>query len=145
MESVSFLSRFVAWLLDFVLMMVLAFVVSLFFGLCVFVAAFASSDLVGTLSVVAGVLIFIVLVFFEFFYFAYFWSKNGQSLGMRLTKMKVVRRNGEPLSFLRSGLRGTVGYWISGLLFGLGYLWAAIDANKEAWHDKIFDTWVVQA
>jgi uncharacterized RDD family membrane protein YckC len=31
------------------------------------------------------------------------------------------------------------------LLFGLGYIWAAFDANNETWHDKIFDTWVVGA
>jgi uncharacterized RDD family membrane protein YckC len=37
-------------------------------------------------------------------------------------------------------LRGTVGYWISGLVFGLGFIWAAFDGRKEAWHDKLFDT-----
>ena len=49
------------------------------------------------------------------------------------------------MTFLRSSLRGTFGYWVSGLIFGLGYLWALIDANNETWHDKIFETWVVVA
>lgn len=45
----------------------------------------------------------------------------------------------------RAALRGTAGYWISGLIFGLGYLWAACDENQETWHDKVFDTWIVQS
>ena len=39
----------------------------------------------------------------------------------------------------------SLGYYISGLLFSLGYIWAIFDPNKEAWHDKLFDTWVVSA
>ena len=52
----------------------------------------------------------------------------------------IERRTGD-----RGGFRGTIGYWISGLIFGLGFIWAAFDQDKEAWHDKLFDTWVVQA
>ena len=62
---------------------------------------------------------------------------------MKLRNMKVVRRDDEPLSFVRAGLRGTVCYWISSLIFNLGFIWAAFDEEKETWHDKIFDTWVV--
>jgi len=62
-----------------------------------------------------------------------------------LLKMKVVRQTGaDDLSFIRAGLRGTLGYWLSGLVFGLGYLWALVDPQQETWHDKIFDTWVVK-
>jgi uncharacterized RDD family membrane protein YckC len=34
---------------------------------------------------------------------------------------------------------------VSGFFFGLGFIWAAFDANGEAWHDKIFATRVVRA
>jgi len=57
---------------------------------------------------------------------------------------KVVRQDGGELSFLTAGLRGSLGYWISSLLFNLGFLWAAFDQEKETWHDKIFKTWVVK-
>ena len=33
--------------------------------------------------------------------------------------------------------------WISSFLFFLGYIRAAFDSDKEAWHDKLFDTWVI--
>jgi uncharacterized RDD family membrane protein YckC len=42
-------------------------------------------------------------------------------------------------------LRGSLGYWISAVIFYLGYLWALWDNESETWHDKIFDTWVVPA
>ncbi|MFN2241977.1 MAG: hypothetical protein ACK2U2_06795, partial [Anaerolineae bacterium] len=37
------------------------------------------------------------------------------------------------------------GYWLSTLLYGLGYLWIAIDNRREAWHDKIARTAVIYA
>ena len=49
------------------------------------------------------------------------------------------------MGFLAAGLRGTVGYWISTVIFFLGFIWAAFDKNKEAWHNKIFGTGVVKA
>jgi uncharacterized RDD family membrane protein YckC len=61
---------------------------------------------------------------------------------MRLLNIKVLKRDGALMGFWSAGFRGTVGYWISGLVFGLGFLWAAFDGNKEAWHDKIFGTGV---
>ncbi len=44
-----------------------------------------------------------------------------------------------------AAFRGTLGYYISGLVFSLGFIWAAFDSRKETWHDKLFDTWVVQS
>jgi uncharacterized RDD family membrane protein YckC len=65
---------------------------------------------------------------------------------MKVIGIKVLSRNtGGLLSFVMAGLRGSVGYWISGLICGLGYIWAAFDAKQEAWHDKIFGTTVVTA
>lgn len=49
------------------------------------------------------------------------------------------------ISFWRAAFRGTLGYIISGFVFSLGFIWAAFDGQKEAWHDKLFDTWVVRS
>ena len=62
---------------------------------------------------------------------------------MKLAMVAVVRQDGRPLGFIRAGLRGTLGYYISNMFFGLGFLWAAIDPDKRAWHDFIFNTYVV--
>jgi uncharacterized RDD family membrane protein YckC len=146
MEHAGFGSRFFAWLIDGVMLGILGFICSgCAFG-AIGLAASADDSLMGWLIGLGAFFMVVLVIFFQFFYFGFFWSRSGQSLGMKMLSMKVVRRHsGELCSFWRAGFRGSLGYWISGLVFSLGFLWALIDANKEAWHDKIFDTWVVRA
>jgi len=145
-EYAGFFSRFLALLIDGVAMAVLAAIVGVIAGGCLALTIGAQSDFVAFLTSIAACLLWVVLAAFLFFYFGYFWSKDGQSVGMKLVNIKVVRRSEtESLSFWRAALRGSLGYYISGLVFSLGFIWAAFDSNKETWHDKLFDTWVVQA
>ena len=37
-----------------------------------------------------------------------------------------------------------VGYLLSGLPLGLGFLWIAVDPRNQAWHDKLASTVVIQ-
>jgi len=145
MEKADFGTRFFAWLIDIMAMSLLSWIVGLLLSACASFALSADSDMLALIAGLTAFLTFFILLFFQFFYFGYFWSKNGQSVGMRLLNIKTLRRDGGTMSFFRAGFRGTLGYWISGLLFGLGYLWAAFDADKEAWHDKLFDTAVLKA
>jgi uncharacterized RDD family membrane protein YckC len=102
----------------------------------------------GLFQLIARYLVWVtlaVMLILHFLYYGYFWSRDGNSLGMKAFEVKIVRRTPDAkISFLRAGLRGTLGYYISGLFFGLGYLWAAFDRRKAAWHDKLFDTAVVR-
>ena len=145
-EYAGFFNRFVAWLVDGLAMSVLAVIVGVVGGGCLALMLGTEGEVLGVIASIMGCLLFVILSVFQFLYYGYFWSKDGQTLGMKLMNIKVVRRNEtEPLSFVRAGLRGSAGYYISSFLFGLGYIWAAFDENKEAWHDKLFDTWVLQA
>ena len=145
MEKAGFIGRFVAWLLDGFFMGVLALFTALILGGLAGLTASTESSLLGFISAGLTALLIIVMLLFQFIYFGYFWSRNGRSLGMRLLNMRVVRQTAPAeLSFVRAGLRGTLGYWLSGLVFSLGYLWALVDPQQETWHDKIFDTWVVK-
>ena len=36
-----------------------------------------------------------------------------------------------------------VGYYLSAIVVGLGFIWVAFDARKQGWHDKIANTVVV--
>ncbi|MEA3336792.1 MAG: RDD family protein [Chloroflexota bacterium] len=144
METARFGSRFSAWFIDWIGVGLAAGVLAGLLGLVTGLYSGTDSDLLALLVGGLALLMAAVLWLVQFLYFGYFWSKDGQSLGMKALGIQVVRRNEEPLSFLRAGLRGTVGYWISGLIFGLGYIWAAFDHDGEAWHDKIFDTRVLE-
>ncbi len=38
-----------------------------------------------------------------------------------------------------------LGYYLSALPLGLGFLWVAIDARKQGWHDKLAGTVVIRS
>ena len=141
MQRAGFFSRFIALLLDSIAISIvgwgLAWLMSLLTG--------SEGGLLGMMAGALGIFVSFILVFLNFFYFSFLWSRNGQSLGMRLLNIKVLKRDGALMGFWSAGFRSTIGYWISGLVFGLGFLWAAFHGNKETWHDKIFGTGVFKA
>lgn len=75
----------------------------------------------------------------------YFWTRhNGQTLGKMVMGIRVIRRNGQPLSDTDALIR-YFGYYLNSILFGIGWLWAFIDREKQGFHDKLADTVVVEA
>jgi len=70
-----------------------------------------------------------------FFFYAGFWVRGGQTLGLRTWRLKVVRNGigavGWALAMKRFGLA-----WIPLLTLGLGFLWILFDRDKLAWHDR---------
>ena len=145
MEKAGVAVRFFGVLIDGFVMAGLAFVLVFVFGLFAGGAGQTDSGFLQTMAGIFGTIIYMILILFQFLYYGYFWSKNGQSPGKKLMGIRVVQMGGGSMSFLKAGLRGTLGYWISGLIFGLGFIWAIFDADNETWHDKIFGTRVVRA
>ena len=68
---------------------------------------------------------------------------NGQTLGKMVFGMRVVKKNGRRISVVDALLRNVLGYMVS-QIFLLGYIWAFADAEKQAWHDKLAGTLVVE-
>ena len=144
-QFAGILARFIALLIDNIMMWIIAVGLTLLLVPFLGLAGNTDSAFLGLLAGTAMLVLLVIILALQFFYFGYMWSKSGQSIGMKMVGVRVVRRHdGDRLSFLRAGLRGTLGYYISGLVFSLGYIWAIFDPNKEAWHDKLFDTWVVK-
>lgn len=77
-------------------------------------------------------------------YYTYFFGK-GETPGMRLVEIRLVRTDGvEPVGLYRGFLRW-VGMEISGIFLLLGYAWILFDKKKQGWHDRIAGTYVVRA
>ncbi len=70
-------------------------------------------------------------------------TARGQTLGKKVFGLKVVRADGSAPGFGTALLRQTVGYFVSNLVFGLGFLWVAFEPNNRGWHDLIAGTYVV--
>jgi uncharacterized RDD family membrane protein YckC len=120
----SFGARFIAYFID-------AIILGIISGLVVATTGRGESFALSTLV--------------SFLYYWYFWTNHdGQSPGKRIMKIKVVKTTGEPLTAV-DVLARVFGYWLSGMAFGLGFLWAAFDSKSQGWHDKIAGTYVVEA
>lgn len=80
-------------------------------------------------------------------YYVYFWSSAspwpGQTIGSKLLNLRVIRTDGTDLTISQALIR-YVGFFISGLVLGIGFIWAAFDPNKQGWHDKIAGTYVIK-
>lgn len=68
---------------------------------------------------------------------------NGQTLGKMMLRLRVIKKRGGRITLLDALLRNVFGYMIS-QIFLLGYLWALFDREKQAWHDKMAGTVVVE-
>ena len=94
MARAGFLSRFLAFLIDGIALSVVSWVLSLV--VVPFMGAADTTDS-GLLALIAGgvaLVLAVILLFLQFFYFGWLWSRNGQSLGMRVVNIKVLRRDG---------------------------------------------------
>jgi uncharacterized RDD family membrane protein YckC len=76
-------------------------------------------------------------------FFCGFWVHGGQTVGMRAWRIRVVRDDGSPLEWPRAAARFAAGL-LAALPAGLGLWWAALDARKRAWHDRLTRTRVVR-
>jgi uncharacterized RDD family membrane protein YckC len=75
-------------------------------------------------------------------FFAGFWSRGGQTLGMRAWRIRLVRDDGGPVS-LRVATARLAAAWLSLLPAGAGYWWSLIDRERRCWHDRLTGTRVV--
>jgi len=78
-----------------------------------------------------------------YLFFAWFWTRGGQTLGMRTWKMKVVNEDGTKISY-RIALIRFIAAMISWLPLGLGYLWSLWDKQHRTWHDIASKTKLVR-
>ncbi|MTI12443.1 RDD family protein [Sansalvadorimonas verongulae] len=84
-----------------------------------------------------------ILLFVMFFFFAHFWGKNGQTLGMQAWRLRVrSTKTGRNLTLIQSLLRFIVAIPALGLA-GLGVFWIVIDKKKRTWYDRYSESEVV--
>lgn len=68
---------------------------------------------------------------------------RGQTLGKWATGLRIEQQDGKPLSFLTTLVRHLVGYPLSLLTLGIGFLISVFNPQGRALHDMIAGTVVV--
>ena len=76
--------------------------------------------------------------------FVGFWMWKSATPGKMIVSAKIVDAAtlGEPST--GQLIVRYVGYFISSLVFCLGFLWIAFDKRKQGWHDKMASTVVIR-
>ena len=119
-----------------------------------FVAIFIDGIIVGIVTTAIGAILNLntngrsgLQILLGLVYYVYFWSNSGpwpgQTIGSKLLNIRVIRTDGSDLSISQALIR-YVGFVISAICLLIGLIWAAFDANKQGWHDKIAGTYVVK-
>jgi len=71
------------------------------------------------------------------------WVAFGGTPGKLMLNCKIIdARTGGKVGIGRAVLR-YLGYFVSAIVFCLGFLWIAWDRRKQGWHDKIAGTLVI--
>jgi uncharacterized RDD family membrane protein YckC len=125
-------ARLVAYLVDLLIQAILSIGVTVLFIAGVAFPPLFVVAILGLLAISLG-------------YFPYFWATSGQTPGMKMMNIKVVRdADGGPITSGQAILR-LIGYWVSGFVLYIGFIWIFIDKRRRGWHDLIAGTVVIEA
>lgn len=103
-----------------------------------------NTDLVGIVCVSTRIGLAIYAAFFTPLYALFFWTFGGQTLGMGVMGIRVVRTDGKALTIMNS-LRRILGFALCVFTLGIGFMKILIDNQREGLHDSLAGTYVIYA
>ncbi len=118
--TAAFGVRFVSWLIDLVILLVIGSVVAV-----VIDPPWYLGTLIGATYTVG------------------FWTATAATPGKMLMKLKVVDEKGDPIAIDKAILR-YVGYWVSTITLLIGFLMIAFRQDNRGLHDLLAGTNVVR-
>jgi len=143
----GFWIRFVAYMIDGLVLTVAAGAIVELFVLFVIGSADANEDETSPAIVFAIVLMILALLLIGWLYEALMTSsRRGATLGKQALGLRIIRADGARLSFGRATARYLLKYIITPLVpLLIGYLMAAFTNRKRALHDVLADTLVIRS
>jgi uncharacterized RDD family membrane protein YckC len=143
----GFWIRFVAYMIDGLVLTVAAGAIVGLFVLFVIGSADANEDETSPAIAFAIVLMILALLLIGWLYEALMTSsRRGATLGKQALGLRIIRADGARLSFRRATARYFLKYIITPLVpLLIGYLMAAFTARKRALHDVLADTLVIRS
>lgn len=134
-------SRFLAALIDTLLIIVLQIVLSIMYAVVINNIPLNSA----AESVLTGIVIVVSFVFFWGYYLFFELAWNGQSPGKRAVRLRVVRHGGRPITFVASAIRNLIRIVdLLPFLYVLGLLTMFIDRRTRRLGDLAAGTLVVK-
>lgn len=147
----GFVTRMVAFVLDLIFIAVSVSMVNWLFRTMLSLVSIdpdACPPLAGQFSIMAlicNISDWALLVFsasFPFLYLIFFWVVTGQTPAKYILGVRIVSWNGGRVTLVRAILR-LIGYGLSILTFGYGFLRVMFDERRRGLHDQIAGTSVI--
>ena len=135
-QYAGFWIRFVAKFFDNILMSVVVFFITMMLGAVAGGAGESGATLVA-------VFYFLASYGLPIAYNTFFVGKYGATPGKMAFGIKIVRPDGDDVTYLRAFGRYFAEI-LSALIFLIGYIMAAFDDEKRSLHDRICDTRVIR-
>ena len=80
----------------------------------------------------------------SYIYFGWFWTHGGQTLGMKVWRVRILDNDGKGLSWRQAAIRFVIAI-LSWLALGLGFLSCLWSPTNSTWHDRYSGTKLVVA
>jgi len=93
---------------------------------------------------IGGILVTINVFCVSFFFYGWFWTHGGQTLGMKAWKLYLVKPDGKFIDW-NTAFKRYLASLLSWACLGLGFTWALLDARKRTWHDILTNTMIVKS
>jgi len=72
----------------------------------------------------------------SFFYYGWFWTRSGQTLGMQTWRMQIISNDCQLINWRQAIIRILTAL-VSWACLGLGFIWSLFNSKKLAWHDML--------
>jgi uncharacterized RDD family membrane protein YckC len=74
----------------------------------------------------------------------WFWIKKAATPGKMLFRIRIVDADTMEPPTAKQCIVRYLGYILSAIFMGIGFMWIAIDKRNQGWHDKLANTLVVK-
>lgn len=142
-RKAGFWIRLAAWIADLTCLVLITIALTFVALTTIYLGGQLGGEINDQVIALAGYTSAAIVLFSGVIYFTIFVGSCGQTPGKMLFRLKVVRVDGQEITYGKAFLRSL--YWIlSLLLFGLGFLMIAWTRQKRAIHDMLAGTSVIR-
>ncbi|MBZ0168679.1 membrane protein [Candidatus Methylomirabilis lanthanidiphila] len=142
-RKAGFWIRLAAWNVDLACLFLVTTALTFVALTVIYVGGQLGGEINDQVIALAGYTSGAIVLFSGVAYFTIFIGSCGQTPGKMLFRLKVIRGGGREMTYGRALIR-SLGWMLSLLLFGLGFLAIACTRHKRALHDMLAGTSVIR-
>ncbi|MDE2181334.1 MAG: RDD family protein [candidate division NC10 bacterium] len=142
-RKAGFWIRLTAWIADLVCLFLVTMTLTFVALTTIYLGGQLGGEINDQVIALAGYASAAIVLLSGLVYFTIFVGSCGQTPGKMLFRLKIIRVDGQEMTYGRALIRSLC-WMLSLLLFGLGFLMIAFTRQKRALHDMLAGTSVIR-